>query len=1140
MNYIFDTFTNFLSGLGVQGRDKMTGAQYVTTLWTREQLEASYRGDWIARKAISIPAHDATREWRAWQAKQPQIEKLEATEQRLQIQLKLQQALVKARLYGGCCLLIGVDGNMEKELDPDDIGKDELKFVHVMAPHQLVIEELIKDIEDPYYGQPTFYRLQDDSKKFGDVKIHPSRMVRLLGLDPPDPMINSGWGDPMMQMINDAVSAAGTVAQSVATLIQEAKLDVIKIPGLTEIFSTTNGTNRLIKRFTEANVAKSVINGIIMDAEEEWQRIGVNFAGMPEILQMYLQIAAGAADIPMTRFAGMSPAGLNATGDSDLANYYDRITSDQELRLTPALEKLDKAIVRSALGKSDDNIFYNWNSLWQMTDAEKATIAKAKADTAMVDVNSGLIPPDALSKARINQLIEDGTYPGLEAAVEESLAAQEDLEGEAQKLLAPPGRGEWVNENPGGNGEPEGMGSGPPDPKKKKPEVARDSVGPFGMSLLHRVLDKLVEWDESKHPRDLEGKWTSGGGFVSPSVKTGLDFKGAERELDSSQQMRLRAASKDINGKVGITNAREVNIIGAWKDGAENSLMTRSDAGWNQTVLAAVMKGHLADQKSVLVFQQQDRGVGVLAQFEATGKLAAIHKSLLKDGIENHTVVPNENGATIYVVDLDGSNLEKINKAAERFGDDNPVYFQTGRAEFIGDPGPAKGDDYGSDREQRDRAREVYESVIEQSSVPQAQAIWQDVHNHWGAPTDKVGFALTPTAIIAENPNIKKNSVVVTDAAKMINERAGTILQRDLGVDHLDEDNTTPERDEYLAGVIAMELRENLISGNSQADWYDATMKDAMSVAEKIYPEMAGDPDKKFAFTVALAVTSQGETVTRSMELADQAYMTFQRTGKFPENIETKDANIKGNFRKVNEFIENSGGIRQAREFFDKPMTKAELTKATGVAPKATGVDDIVYGSALLGPKIGQGFYQNLNGNFKPITMDMWFMRSWGRITNTGVAVTDISDQLARVDRALNAGGMPPPESREETIKIARGIFAQHERDFDKYGDEYKSGKRSKSELVAASERLTLVADGAMVELPQRVPQRRWITSVFTQAIEKLRRDHGYELTPAGAQATWWWPEKVLWEEMGVRSRDRDGDYSKAIRALAAKKGVRV
>src|SRR4029077_3663431 len=131
MAYLFDTFSNFLSGLGVPGRDKMTAHRYIKPIWTRDQLEASYQSDWIARKAIQIPAMDATREWRAWQAEQDQIELIEETEDRLRVQLKLQEALIKARLYGGSCLLIGVDGNMASELDPETIGKDGLKFLHV-------------------------------------------------------------------------------------------------------------------------------------------------------------------------------------------------------------------------------------------------------------------------------------------------------------------------------------------------------------------------------------------------------------------------------------------------------------------------------------------------------------------------------------------------------------------------------------------------------------------------------------------------------------------------------------------------------------------------------------------------------------------------------------------------------------------------------------------------------------------------------------------------------------------------------------------------------------------------------------------------------------------------------------------------
>jgi phage-related protein (TIGR01555 family) len=435
MFHFSDTFHNFLSGLGVVGRDKMTAHSYISPIWNRQQLEAAFKSDWIARKAISIPAQDATRQWRSWQAKQDQIEKIEETEKRLGLQLKLQMALTKARLYGGACLMIGVDGNLASELIPEEVPLDGFKFIHVLAPHQLTVEELEKDLLSPYYGQPKFYNIDNTTR------IHPSRMVRLTGLDTPDPMTNQGWGDPMMNVISDSVNSAGAVMSSIATMIQEAKLDVIKIPGMTEIMATEQGTNRLIKRFSEANVAKSVINAIVIDGEETWERIGTNFAGMPEVLQMYLQIAAGAADIPVTRFLGQSPAGLNSTGEGDLQNYYDKVKSDQELRLSPALEKLDQSLIKSALGKLDPNIFYEWNSLWQMDAVQQADIAKKKAEASKIDVDAGLVPVEALAKGRCNQLIEDGTYPGLEAAIETALLNQE--------LGQPSERGEISNAESG-------------------------------------------------------------------------------------------------------------------------------------------------------------------------------------------------------------------------------------------------------------------------------------------------------------------------------------------------------------------------------------------------------------------------------------------------------------------------------------------------------------------------------------------------------------------------------------------------------------------------------------------------------------------------------------------------------------------
>jgi len=1211
---MFDTFTNFLSGLGIAGRDKSTGFRYVKQLWTREQLEASYQSDWIARKAIAIPAMDSVREWRAWQAEQNQIELLEETEKRLLIQQKLQDALVKSRLYGGSCMLIGVDGDMASELDPKTVKKDGLKFVHVFAPHQLAPQEIIKDISSPYYGMPEHYKINDTNGTFGDVMIHPSRMVRLIGLDPPDPMANFGWGDPMLQVIHDAVSSAGSVMGSLATLIAEAKIDVIKIPGLTEIFSTTDGTQRMVKRMTEANVAKSIVNSILIDAEEDWQRIQVQFRGMPEILQMYLQIAAGAADIPVTRFLGMSPAGLNATGDSDLQNYYDRIHSDQILRLTPALEKLDRVIQQSALGKTDKNIYYEWTSLWQQSDAEKASIALQKAQANMIDVNAGLIPPDALAKGRQNQLIEDGTYPGLEAALEESaidedMIAEHALHQHEQKLLPAPGFDEngerieeeefaedsedagfkgWLvkrifdaiwREEDHPRGQPENAGQfgpggysggkqGKPAPHKKGEKVhpavrkaqkaAREgylqharaqytatkegatftSKNEKGETVIHSKLQNA-----SKGGRSTE--------FVSPSVKTNLDFKEAVRELGSAQQKKMRVVSDDINEKVGLKSAKDVNILGAWADGAENSLMTTAQGSYEEIKLAAVMKGHIFDQKQVLVFKQEDGGKSVLAHFEAEGELAAIHRNLLKDGLAFHTIVPKEGGgATVYVADLDGESFDAINKAAERYGNDNPIDYEKGHGEFV--PPETLPED-GTERQQRDRSREVYESVIAESQVPGAKDIWKGVSDHWSQRTDTPGYRLTSMSLTSEHPNIKRGEVNVGDAAKMIMKRAQGIIEEKFGVKELTVENRTPESDKFLTDLVALEMRDALINGKGGEYWYDDTMKRAMSVAEKIYPGMADDPRQKFMYTVALAITSQGEIVSRSADLADQAYTSYLEqeekspgNGRFPLDISAADPNISNNLIKVNKMIDQIG-IDKTIEFFNEEMTARDLEKRTGVIlgtkkgvePGATNKDDMVLGSAYLGPKIGNGFYQNLNGNFNPITMDLWLMRSWGRLTGTGVN-DDMSGQLERMQRVLAHGG-DGELSKKELIARAYEVEARHEKAYKKWQETKKPGEKyKKSELVGAAERLVLYDKGKLNEQPASGAQRKWITEIMHGAIDKLNKEDGYRLTPAGAQATWWWPEKDLWEQMGVMPKERDSDYEKSLINLAKKKGIKL
>ncbi len=432
-----DSLINFVMGLGTN-KDSRTASTYNFAQLDPTQLEAAFRSDWIARKVVMAPAEDATREWREWQTSQKQIEKLENYEKKLGLQQKLRRAVWLARLYGGAGIVLGVPiGRAEEPLDYADVGPDELKFVEPFHQFELTPGQRITDINSPWFNRPEYYQLGTDTTNVnknegaGGVRIHPSRVIPLVGAEIPDPRrVGSVWGDSVLQAVDDAIKATGHVVGGIATMVVDAKLDVIHIPGLTEKLSNSTSASKLLERFTLANQAKSTVNALLLDEKETWERINTSFGSLPQLIQEYLTLASGAAGIPVSRLLGQSRGkglgGSEGGGEVDTRNYYDGISSMQRNELTPVLTPLDDVLVRAALGTDDESIYYEWTPLWQLSDTEKATIASQKATAAQADVTMALINPDVLRKSRINQLIEDGTYPGIEDAIDEFGAEPEE------------------------------------------------------------------------------------------------------------------------------------------------------------------------------------------------------------------------------------------------------------------------------------------------------------------------------------------------------------------------------------------------------------------------------------------------------------------------------------------------------------------------------------------------------------------------------------------------------------------------------------------------------------------------------------------------------------------------------------------
>lgn len=491
-----DTLTNLATGLGYASKDKSASTLYGFGFLDQNQLLAAYRGDWIARKAVDIPAKDATRAWRNWQAKNDQIEKLEKVERSLNIQRKVCSALIRSRLLGGGGLILGTGtGNPESELDPTTIGLGGLKYVHVFGRYDVWVDEINRDITSMYFGEPKFYMVNRSDGT--QIKVHPSRVVRFGGNEIPDynQQFVDGWGDSVLQSIDDAVKQAGSTAANLSQIIYEAKLDIIKVPGLMEHLATKEYTDRMIKRFSSANMLKGGANALLLDTAEEWETRVQTFQGFSDIIGAYLMIASAAVDVPATRFLAQSPGGLQSTGEADIRNYYDRIKSDQKMDIQPALARLDAVLVPSALGSTPEEVYYEWASLWQQTEEQKAETSLKKAQAFKIDVDSGLHPDDALAKARQNQLIEDGVYPGFEDALDE--AEMDPFEEPDPEMVA-------MQVAAGATKGLPAMGAKPAAVPVRKPMLAKDAA-PRTLYVRRDVLNvsEIVKWAEGEGFTDI-------------------------------------------------------------------------------------------------------------------------------------------------------------------------------------------------------------------------------------------------------------------------------------------------------------------------------------------------------------------------------------------------------------------------------------------------------------------------------------------------------------------------------------------------------------------------------------------------------------------------------------------------------------
>jgi hypothetical protein len=372
-------------------------------------------------------------------------------------------------------------------------------------------------------------------------------------------------------------------------------------------------------------------------------------------------------------------------------------------------------------------------------------------------------------------------------------------------------------------------------------------------------------------------------------------------------------------------------------------------------------------------------------------------------------------------------------------------------------------------------------------------------------------------------------------------------------------DITNEQDRDTLSKLLAAEVLAAVRSGGANIQWYDKVIDQMLGMASLKYPELRTDPNAQAAFRIAISVTSQGQNVEDNLKFGERVYEQFSQNAergrpRFPEigTGESMQA-MQKNFQLANKMIDRLG-MDDFRKFLETPFTVKELN-SVGLKIGGELVDEQVLGSSILGPKIGFGFYSNLSGNFEPVTMDMWFMRTIGRLIGKlrGFDPAKYAKQVQRfrgsfaLSNESGVNGIYANEFSQEEINnaivdeqamidLARKVKSKHERDFSKNRDLYDSKQRAKTDFVKSAETIIQSLDKPK-DVPASGGERRLLRDVARRMRQKVADVTGQDIPPASLQAIVWYPEQELYKALGAKLRVTSQNYANSMRKLLEGEG---
>lgn len=377
-------------------------------------LAEKYQYNGLFSKIIDRPAEEALKHGIEYNiSDQTLADFLDDALDRLDWEEKATTAIRWARLFGGAVIVMLLDDGRGLE---EPVNWQDIRSVEELRVYERAIVQ--PDPNCYLTGKAEYF---DISSTYGGFfRVHRSRCLVFKNGSLPEyaaPQQYFYWGLPEYVRIRRDLSIALHTHQSAANMIDKSVQPVYKQRGLQSTLAGPDGDDKTLKRLLVLDASRGMMNSVAIDMDgEDYSFQTFQLSGASEILESTYSLLSAVTCIPQTILFGRSPSGENATGESDLENYYNFVEGIQKRMLKKNIRTLLKAVVQAGVYDGSiaesQTIKPTFKPLWSLSEAEQATVelskaqrAQATAQTAQLYIDMQVLQPDEVRQA----LARDGT-----------------------------------------------------------------------------------------------------------------------------------------------------------------------------------------------------------------------------------------------------------------------------------------------------------------------------------------------------------------------------------------------------------------------------------------------------------------------------------------------------------------------------------------------------------------------------------------------------------------------------------------------------------------------------------------------------------------------------------------------------------